>query len=283
MKTQIKLIVLSLIFVGLLFPTNSSAQKVLDKPWIKENTPTRRVVPYTHVREADVMWHRRVWRTIDLREKINHPLYYPIQEIEDRKSLFEVIKMGIKEGTITAYDEGSDEFELPLTKAEVMEGILRYPEIKEQYDEYGDVMEGFADTVWNDYSSQDIVSYRLKEDWFFDNERSIMDVRIMGICPVRLEFDENMNVKGKVAMFWVYFPECRYVFANFDVFNRQNDAERRNFDDIFWKRMFNSYAYKRSNVYDRNNKAYLQGIDLLLEADKIKEDLFIMEHDLWHF
>ncbi|MFB0923850.1 MAG: hypothetical protein QMB65_00990 [Vicingaceae bacterium] len=71
--------------------------KILDKPWVKENTPTRRVVPYTHVREADVMWHRRVWRTIDLREKINHPLYYPIQKIEDRKSLFDVIKDAIFE------------------------------------------------------------------------------------------------------------------------------------------------------------------------------------------
>jgi len=275
------LIVLALILLSSTFV--DAQYKVLDKPWVKENTPTRRVVPYTHVREADVMWHRRVWRTIDLREKINHPLYYPIIDIADRKSLFTVIKDGILEGTITAYNEQSDEFEMPLTIAEVSEGILKYPEVKLQYDEYGDVMDGFADTLWQDYTSQDIVSYRLKEDWFFDNERSIMDVRIMGICPVRLEMDENMNVKGKVPMFWIYFPEARYVFANHDVFNRQNDAERRTFEDIFWKRMFNSYATKRSNVYDRSNKAHLQNIELLLEAEKIKDDLFIMEHDLWHF
>lgn len=279
-----KLILLSTVLLSMFIITSdANAQKVLDKPWIKENTPTRRVVPYTHVREADVMWHRRVWRTIDLREKINHPLYYPIQEIEDRKSLFDVIRDAIEEGTITAYDEASDEFEMPLTKSEVMQGILRYPTIKEQYDEYGEIMEGYADTVYEDYSAADIVSYRLKEDWFFDNERSIMDVRIMGICPVRLEIDENDNVKGKVPMFWIYFPEARYVFANYDVFNRQNDAERRTFEDIFWKRMFNSYAYKRSNVYDRNNREYLRNIDLLLKADEIKNDIFLMEHDLWHF
>ncbi len=275
----------SLIIIGLILFGSVSADaqyKILDKPWVKENTPTRRVVPYTHVREADVMWHRRIWRTIDLREKINHPLYFPINEIEDRKSLFTVIKEGIKEGTITAYNEQSDEFEIPMTIAEVTKE-LQQAEIQEQFDEYGDPLEGFADTIWTDYSSQDIVAYRLKEDWFFDNERSIMDVRIMGICPVRLELDENGNSKGKVAMFWVYFPEARYVFANYDVFNRQNDAERRTFEDIFWKRMFNSYAYKRSNVYDRNNKGHLQGIDLLLEAEEIKDDIFKMEHDLWHF
>ena len=275
----------SLIIIGLILLGSVSADaqyKILDKPWVKENTPTRRVVPYTHVREADVMWHRRVWRTIDLREKINHPLYFPIQDIADRKSLFTVIKEGITEGTITAYDKLSDEFEIPITSAEV-EKELKFPEIKEQYDEYGDIMDGFADTVWNEYTSEDIVSYRLKEDWFFDNERSIMDVRIMGICPVRLELDENGNSKGNVPMFWIYFPEARYVFANYDVFNRQNDAERRTFEDIFWKRMFNSYATKRSNVYDRSNKKHLVGIDILLKAEEIKEDIFKMEHDLWHF
>jgi len=274
-----------LVIIGIILFSSISVDaqyKVLDKPWVKENTPTRRVVPYTHVREADVMWHRRVWRVIDLREKINHPLYYPIQKIEDRKSLFDVIKDGIAEGTITAYDFESDEFEIPYTIAEA-EKEMKFPEIKLQYDEFGEVMDGFADTTWSDYSSQDIVAYRLKEDWFFDNERSVMEVRIMGMCPVRMKFDENGNFQGNVPMFWIYFPEARYVFANQDVFNRQNDAERRTFDDIFWKRMFNSYAYKRSNVYDRDNRGYLKGLDILLEAEAIKTDMFNMEHDLWHF
>lgn len=265
------------------FTASAQGNKILDKPWIKENTPTRRVVPYTHVREADVMWHRRVWRQIDLREKINHPLYFPISPIEDRKSLYQVIKDAIEEGTVTSYSTDNDEFTVPLTKAEA-KGFMGYKDVRVQYDEYGDEIEGSADTIIEDYTSQDIVAYRLKEDWFFDRERSIMDVRIIGICPVRNEFDrETEAFKGAVEMFWIYFPEARYVFANADVFNRQNDAERRTFDDIFWKRMFNSYVYKRSNVYDRNNRAYLKGIDLLLEADKIKDDIFNMEHDLWHF
>lgn len=258
--------------------------KVLDKPWIKENTPTRRVIPYTHVREADVMWQRRVWRTIDLREKINHPLYYPITSIQDRKSLYEVIKEGVMEGTVTAYDaDVDDEFTVQMTKSEAKSTMGAWKENK-QFDEWGEEILGASDSVYTDYESIDIVEYRLKEEWFFDRERSIMDVRILGIAPVRNMIDENTGEsKGKVAMFWVYFPEARYVFANYDVFNRQNDAERRTFEDIFWKRMFNSYIVKRSNVYDRSNKDYLKGLDLLLEGDKIKEDMFNYEHDLWHF
>lgn len=257
--------------------------KVLDKPWIKENTPTRRVVPYTHVREADVMWHRRIWRTIDLREKINHPLYYPIQPIQDRKSLFDVMKEGILEGTITAYSDADDEFTVQLTKAEAKAKMGRYKETK-QYDDFGEEIIGAADSTYEEYGSIDVVEYRVKEDWFFDRERSIMDVRIIGLAPALNVIDLNSGEsKGKQVLFWVYFPEARYVFANYDVFNRQNDAEKRTYDDIFWKRLFNSYITKRSNVYDRNNKDYLKGLDLILESDNIKDEMFNLEHDMWNF
>lgn len=257
--------------------------KVLDKPWIKENTPTRKVISYTHVREADVMWHRRIWRVIDLREKINHPLYFPIQPIQDRKSLFDVMKEGILEGTITAYSDADDEFTVQLTKAEAKAKMGRYEE-KKQYDDFGEEIVGAADSNYVEFGSIDVVEYRVKEDWFFDRERSIMDVRIMGLAPALNVMDPTTGEsKGKQLMFWIYFPEARYVFANYDVFNRQNDAEKRTFDDIFWKRMFSSFIYKRSNVYDRDNKGYLKGLDLILEADNIKEDIFNLEHDMWNF
>lgn len=281
MKT-IKLILVTTCLFGITL-SESKAQKVLDKPWIKENTPTRRVVPYTHVREADVMWHKRIWREIDLREKINHPLYYPTIPINDRKSLFDVIKQAVTvDKTLTAYSTQDDEFTVPLTVSEAVaqmgDSLTIYVE-----DEWGDPT--IPKTTYDEITSDRIVKYRLKEDWFFDNERSIMDVRIMGICPFSIATDENGNYKGIKPIFWIYFPEARYVFANFDVFNRQNDAERRTFEDIFWKRMFNSYIYKESNVYDRQIIDYKpnEPLELLLEADRIKDDLFRMEHDLWHF
>ena len=282
MKT-IRLTLLSLICVGLFSTEDASAQKVLDKPWIKENTPTRRVVPYTHVREADVMWHKRIWREIDLREKINHPLYFPTTPINDRKSLFDVIKQAVTvDKTLTAYSTQDDEFTVPLTVSEAIASMGDSITIMLE-DEWGDPT--IPSSTFSEVESQDIVKYRLKEDWFFDNERSIMDVRIMGICPFMIAMDEQGNAKGIKPIFWIYFPEARYVFANFDVFNRQNDAERRTFEDIFWKRMFNSYIYKESNVYDRQIIEYkeTEPLGLLLEADRVKDDLFKMEHDLWHF
>lgn len=282
MKT-LRLTLLSLVCVGFFSTEEVSAQKVLDKPWIKENTPTRRVVPYTHVREADVMWHKRIWREIDLREKINHPLYFPTTPIADRKSLFDVIKQAVTvDKTLTAYSTQDDEFTVPLTVSEAIASMGDSITIMLE-DEWGDPT--IPSSTFSEVESQDIVKYRLKEDWFFDNERSIMDVRIMGLCPFMIAMDEQGNAKGIKPIFWIYFPEARYVFANFDVFNRQNDAERRTFEDIFWKRMFNSYIYKESNVYDRQIIEYkeTEPLGLLLEADRVKDDLFKMEHDLWHF
>ena len=132
-------------------------------------------------------------------------------------------------------------------------------------------------------TADQIIKYYVKEDWFFDKQRSVMDVRIIGISPVINEFDEQGEEKGEKQLFWLYFPECRYVFQNYFVYNRQNDAQRMSFDDLFWKRMFASYIHKESNVYDREVSLYEKnGIKALLLSEKIKNEMLLIEHDLWH-
>ncbi|HRH38696.1 MAG TPA: gliding motility protein GldN [Flavobacteriales bacterium] len=263
----------------------ASAQTVLDGAYIKEHTKTKRVVPYTHIREADVMWARRVWRTIDLREKMNHPFYYPTEPINDRKSLFDVIRQGLLvDGSITAYDAGplltDDEFKKPLLATELKEMFTR---MDTQYTE--SLTTGDMEMVVQEINleSRDIKMYKVKEDWIFDKQRSTMDIRIIGIAPMVEKRGEDGEVRGYAPMFWLYYPECRYVFANWDAFNRENDAERRSFEDLFWKRQFSSYITKWSNVYDRGINDYKTGLDALLEGEEIKQSLFEFEHDLWNF
>lgn len=258
---------------------------VLDGAYIKEHTRTKRVVPYTHIREADVMWARRVWRTVDLREKLNHPLYFPTEPINDRKSLFDVIRQGLMvDGSITAYDPGplltDDEFRKPLLRPQLEDMFTR---LDTQYTESlttGD-MEMVVQRI--ELESRDIKMYKIKEDWIFDKQRSTMDIRIIGIAPMKEIRGEDGEVRGYAPLFWLYYPECRYVFANWDAFNRDNDAERRSFEDIFWKRQFSSYITKWSNVYDRQINQYKTGLDALLEGEEIKQALFEFEHDLWNF
>jgi gliding motility associated protien GldN len=84
-------------------------------------------------------------------------------------------------------------------------------------------------------------------------------------------------------MYWVYYPDLRPILAKYEVFNPKNDAVRMSWEDLFEMRMFESFIYKESNVFDRNIQEYATGMDALLESDRIKGDLFTYEHDLWNY
>ena len=262
------------------------AQTVLDGIYVKENVQTRRVVPYTYLREADVMWSKRIWRVIDLNEKMNLPLRYPLSgTTSDRKNLIDVLMNSVNEGSLTAYSTIDDEFTLPMTSEEIEKignaGVdtTWVTEPDPPYDTKMVVVE-------REFSYDKIIAFRIKEEWFFDKQRSVMDVRIIGIAPMMYSEDDQGNIREgaiKVPIYWIYYPEARKILANQEVYNRHNDAERKSFDDIFQKRLFDSYIFKESNVFDRRIEAYKQGINALLEAERIKNEIFVMEHDLWEY
>lgn len=194
-----------------------------------------------------------------------------------------VIMDALKEGSITAYDATSptDEFIVPLTYKELMSNLERTDTVPMQrpyppYDWYDTIMS-------KKFQPLDVKRFRIKEDWYFDKQRSMFEVRILGICPVRDNYDENGNFRAFEPLFWIYFPEARPVFARAEVFNRFNNAARMTYDDLFWKRMFNSYIYKEENVYDRKISEYATGIDAMLESERIKESLFDFEQQLWEY
>lgn len=275
---------------------------VMDPLSLKENIMTKRVVQYPFLREADVIWSKRIWRTIDLREKLNHPLFYPLDPLSDRMSLWDIIKCGtLYESSITIYELGpdlDDQFKYPVkpktvNQEEFKERLSSFfgskesiPVMDENDDFVYDDITGdqLFKNVVNEYTSSDIIRYEIKEDWFFDKQRSVMDVRIIGLSPV-IYFTNSANgdIMGTKNLFWLYFPECRYLFQNALVYNPKNDALSMSFDDLFMKRRFTSFIHKESNVYDRFISQPYDGIDALLESERIKKEMFLIEHDLWSF
>jgi gliding motility associated protien GldN len=265
----------------------------------KEKHHNKRVQQYAHLRQADVMWSRKIWREIDLRQKINHPFYYPENDglshtIFDRKSLIDVIYSAILEGSITAYGNAvlDDEFREEMSQEDIKKIGGAKEELRSKTD-WDAVAEGadpeeakITELIKIPFNRNTVKKWRVKEEWFFDKQRSVMDVRIIGLAPLQEGRDESTEqLDGTFnPLFWVYFPEAREILINAEVFNLvKNNAERRTYDDIFWKRMFSSTIMKESSVMDRKVNEYMVGLDALLEAERIKTEIFNMEHDLWEY
>lgn len=335
---KVVLIVFAVIFGHSVFsqidlpgPINVTPTGQINGGYIPENIPTKRMIPYEHVREADVVWSKRVWRALDMRERLNHPIFYPLDEVtpydwqrnSSRWSLWTIIRKHVMNGDLrvfspynpASYGLGAwdgDQMKYPIdpTPGDDFYSDSVFRDQMVYYlgrlgpqgtvpivDEYGDPLIVYdedgnssyvydaPDTLW--YNSEDIIEYRVKEDWFFDKERSKLDVRIIAIAPVVYDIeiapDGSESIRGKKELFWLYFPHCRYVFNNYFTYNDRNDAQWMSFDDLFWKRRFSSYIYKESNVHDRKIDDYSSGVEALHESDKITNEVRNLEHDLWSF
>lgn len=253
-----------------------------DGVYTKMHYPNRRVVPYSFLREADAMWGKRIWREIDLREKMNQPYYYPLVENNQRKNLFHVLRDGIlTDGRLTAYSAEDDQFSVVLKTPELTQ--MLYEEIIVQRTDPNPPYAPLPpDTIQVPVDASLVYKFRIKEEWVVDKQRSVMEPRIIGIAPVRKFVDANtQEIKGFGTMFWIYFPQARITFQNAEVYNRFNFSQRLTYDDVFMKRMFSSRIIQVDNEHDRNVEAYLEGVNALLEAEEIKELLFIFEHDVW--
>jgi len=252
------------------------------------DNPNRKPIAYVQLREADLMWLKRIWREVDMREKINHVFYLPIIPDQGRKNFMRIVMEAITEsGNITAYsayaEDGitqTDMFTIPLTPSEVNEQLSTEvttvkidPITEEEYDTT------FLDPI----KPEEIKRFRIKEEVFFDKQRSVMETRILGIAPMIPQKTATGEITGERPAFWIYFPEARRVFAQSEVYNRHNDVHRLTYDDILWKRMFGSRIIKESNVYNRDIADYKAPMDALLEAEDIKQEIFNREHDLWEF
>lgn len=224
-----------------------------------------RVIPYAPLRQADVMWERRVWRTVDMTEKANQPLLTPQIEGNGCLGLFGVIRHGLlDEGAITAYDPGplaqDDAFRTPLNREAVQSLFIG------------------LDTL----PQGSVTRFMIKEDWIFDKQRGVMEVRIIGISPMLEVRGEEGELRGYRPLFWLYYPECRILFSHWPAIKREDD-EPISYEAVFAARHFSSTIVKVSNMQDRMIDDHSTGLDALLESEEIRQQLLKKGFDLWNY
>ncbi|CEN42904.1 gliding motility protein GldN [Capnocytophaga canis] len=297
MKFQSKNVVLFVAFV--LIANLSSAQanllnakKVEDigkKTEAQIDADNDKPLPYGYVDERDILWSVETWEIIDLNERVNFPLLFPIDTLDVstyRRPLFDVIMKNVKNGKLDIYRDSHfaekitlESIKASLTKEDLMDAGYDQLNAGEQ------VSEEYK--IRRDLTAGDIAQYRVRGWWYFDKRQGELKYRILAIAPVApdVNFIDSEDAQASlIELFWIFYPQAREILHEAKTFNRKNDAKPISFDHLLNARMFSGVIYKEANVYgDRPINEYLPGNSLfqLLESDKIKEKIRSREHDMW--
>ena len=246
-------------------------------------------LPYGYIDERDILWSKATWEIIDLDERVNFPLYYPIETEaigSDRRSLYDVLISNIKNGNIT--DIYTDSYFIDKTSLTELESSLVYVD-DEQYKL--SLEDGIDDPSLIDkyyLEAANIEQWKIRGLWYIDKRLGELRYRIIAICPVAEEARAQAtgDKGGLVDLFWVYFPSAREVLHEAKAFNKKNTSRPISYDHLLNSRRFSSVIYKEENVYgDREVKEYISenAFMQLLESDRIKEKIRNIELDLWNY
>lgn len=271
-------------------------------------------LPYGYVNESrDVLWARATWEIIDLEQRVNFPLYYPVEDNlgADRRSLFNVLIAAIEAGDITEV-YGDDYFRTKKTLEEVKSGFVAKELTPEGQDLEIIYAANYPELVGRDLTNKlvedgilgdehffieringsDVIQYKIRGYWYVDARQGELKYRLLGICPMapgaldKIRAAQNQTEAEPVELFWVFFPDARKTLHNSLAFNAKNSASPFNFDQILNARRFVGSIYKEENVYgDRQIEEYMRenAQFQLLESERIKETIRDIEQDLWNY
>jgi gliding motility associated protien GldN len=245
---------------------------------------------YGYVHDRDVLMGKTTWETIDLDERINFPLYYPIDTSnigKDRRSLYDVLTKAMKDGKLTEVYTDSY-FNTKKTLKDIAASLTRIDTTdpgREQFNAGIAIDPQYI--VRTDLAAIDVSDYKIKGYWYFDKRQSELKYRLLGLCPIVPDvYTVGKEEQDFIEIFWIYFPAAREVLHEAKAFNDRNSAMPSTFDHLLNSRRFSGVIYKEENVYgDREIAEYMKENSQmqLLESERVKDKIRDFEQDMWNY
>ena len=258
-------------------------------------------VDYEYVDDKNILWSKVVYEFIDLNERLNFPLLFPVNDTkydDTRKSLWRVIRENIENGKISeVYDSNNDNFTeasriIGKDSTDLEANIYKNYNISDIYkSKY--VPESFVPREVA--SSADIFGYVIKGVWYFDKIHAELRSRLLAIQPYGTDLKTSVDgEETETGYFWIWYPSIREILDKHLVFNDKNNNNRISFDELLINRRFSSYIYKYDNVYgdreirdyirQRDNESYAQWqTRIIMESERIKKEILDFEIDMWGY
>jgi len=252
----------------------------------KSGLTARTTLPYEHLRWDDALYAEKVWRELDLREKMNKVFMYELEDDNGSQIFINMIMKAVNSGEVTAFTD--DRFTTPMAISDIQQLTAGKLDTVPEYDiKQIDKVVGYVVTR-KSFDPKSVTRIRLKEEWVFDRESSRMFCRILGIGFLKTEYFPNTTKeRGTSSLFWVYYPDLRATLAKAEVYNPKNMGQSRmTWEELFESRMFSSFIVKSTldNPGNKMIRAYIKDPILqLLEGDNIKDKMFNFEQDLWSY
>lgn len=244
---------------------------------------------YEHLRADDAVYRHRIWRELDVREKMNNAFTYAADADNGNQRFISILLQALADSTkgITAFSSIDDRFTTPMTITEISKAVLGDEIEVPQFDSVGNPLPPKKMRPELNYDS--LYIFHIKEEVIFDKESSRLFWRILGIAPVKNVKNSNGDFLGTTEVFWIYYPDLRPVLSTYEVYNGKNYGNRMSWEELFESRMFSARIIKSSmdnprNIEIKNFPGLTDnGILQLFEGENIKEKIFNYEQDQWSY
>ena len=288
MKRKISIAVGVVMLLGILpawaQPKARAAKEEAKNPKQEMSVRAQSRYPHAKALPQDLIWTREVYRILDMKKEENGALYYPVEPIGDRMNLFSLIFKLLAQKKIPAY-----EYLLDGTERLTSDNEIKFKDVLDRFSIYYEQkkLKERKDSVLvidnSDVPSAYVLSYFVKEVWYFDQRTSTYNSMITALCPVYHRQDDFSMEPVKLPMFWIDYQDLApHLTSAMIMASNFNNVANRSMDDFFVSHQYSGDIYKTTNLQNRPLAEYCKTDSAMIkEQKKIEAELVSFEMSLY--